>query len=390
MTKQRLHHFDVIKGIAILLVVMGHVMILGIHDIDKAFIFKLLDKIHMPLFFFISGYFSYKFVEGKMVGPNIFARFKQLIIPFFCVSTLWMYYFPHSGIESPFNATWIGLYTDPYKLGYWFTLCLFEILLIYSVVTFINNLIRSTWVQIFILISIYILFATMSIYGNYYFVNIFGIEFIREFLPIFFIGVFASKYKGKFNTITQNQYAITASIIMGSLLIYFNCYFWEFNLEPRLEWLSLVVSKIFLHLSIVIGSLLIYFNCYFWEFNLEPRLELISRMISEIFLHISVVIILFTIIKPWSESEFAKESPSKIIKILQFFGKESLSIYLLHYFFIFPISSLRQPMIDMGLGFIPLMTVSLTISLVIIGVALGVSSIISKSKLLSILLLGKN
>ena len=352
MTKQRLHHFDVIKGIAILLVVMGHVMILGIHDIDKAFIFKLLDKIHMPLFFFISGYFSYKFVEGKMVGPNIFARFKQLIIPFFCVSTLWMYYFPHSGIESPFNATWIGLYTDPYKLGYWFTLCLFEILLIYCGVTFINNFIRKTWVQIIVLISIYILVATMSIYGNYYFVNIFGIEFIREFLPIFFIGVFASKYKGKFNTITQNQYAITASIIIGSLLI--------------------------------------YFNCYFWEFNLGPRLELISRMISEIFLHISVVIILFTIIKPWSESEFAKESPSKIIKILQFFGKESLSIYLLHYFFIFPISSLRQPMIDMGLGFVPLMIVSLTISLVIIGVALGASSIISKSKLLSMLLLGKN
>ena len=84
------------------------------------------------------------------------------------------------------------------------------------------------------------------------------------------------------------------------------------------------------------------------------------------------------------------ESQSKIIKTLQFFGKESLSIYLLHYFFIFPISSLRQPMIDMGLEFVPLMIVSLTISLVIIGVALGASSIISKSKLLSMLLLGKN
>jgi hypothetical protein len=46
-------------------------------------------------------------------------------------------------------------------------------------------------------------------------------------------------------------------------------------------------------------------------------------------------------------------------------------------------------MIDMGLGFVPLMIVSLTISLVIIVVALGASSIISKSKLLSMLLLGK-
>ena len=287
-----------------------------------------------------------------MVGPNIFARFKQLIIPFFCVSTLWMYYFPHSGIESPFNATWIGLYTDPYKLGYWFTLCLFEILLIYCGVTFINNFIRKTWVQIIVLISIYILVATMSIYGNYYLVNIFSIEFIREFLPIFFIGVFASKYKGKFNTITQNQYAITASIIIGSLLI--------------------------------------YFNCYFWEFNLGPRIELISRIFSKIFLHISVIIIAFAVIKSWSEKEFAKENPSKAIQALQFFGKESLSIYLLHYFFLFPMSVLRQPMIDMGLGFVPLLVVSLITSLAVICVALGASSIISKSKFLSTMLLGKN
>ena len=352
MTKQRLHHFDVIKGIAILLVVMGHVMILGIHNIDKAFIFKLLDKIHMPLFFFISGYFSYKVKDDKIILPNLFSRFKQLIIPFLCVSALWLYYFPHSGIESPFNATWVGLYTDPYKLGYWFTLCLFEILVVYCFVAFISKFIRKIWIQVVILLAIYSLFVVISIYGDYLIVNILGLEFVREFLPIFFIGVFAGKYKDEFNKITQNQFAITTSIIVGSLLV--------------------------------------YFNCYFWEFNLEPRIELISRIFSKIILHISVIIIAFAVIKSWSEKEFAKENPSKAIQALQFFGKESLSIYLLHYFFLFPMSVLRQPMIDMGLGFVPLLVVSLITSLAVICVALGASSIISKSKFLSTMLLGKN
>ena len=45
MNKQRLQHFDVIKGIAILLVVMGHVLIMGIHGLDKAFIFKFIEKL---------------------------------------------------------------------------------------------------------------------------------------------------------------------------------------------------------------------------------------------------------------------------------------------------------------------------------------------------------
>ena len=70
MNKQRLQHFDVIKGIAILLVVMGHVLIMGIHGLDKAFIFKFIEKLHMPLFFFISGYFTFKMTDNKVVLPN--------------------------------------------------------------------------------------------------------------------------------------------------------------------------------------------------------------------------------------------------------------------------------------------------------------------------------
>ena len=348
MIKQRLHHFDVIKGIAILLVVMGHVMIFGIHDIDKAFIFKLIDKIHMPLFFFISGYFTYKFNNGNIVKPNISSRFKQLIVPFFCVSTIWIYYFPHSGIESPLNSTWHGLYNNYWKNGYWFTLCLFELILIYYLSVPLLNKLKKISYQILLIILAYFLIGILTRVGSPE-INVYlGLALLFQFFPIFFIGILARKYSEIYNSVLSNNVAITTSILGGGFLIYYVCYFWEFPKMPHM----------FVELMTSIG-------------------------------HIAVVTVAFAIIKPWSEKEFSSNKPSQIIIGLQYLGKERLSIYLLHYFFFFPMTALRQPMIAMGLGFVPLFVVSIIISLAIIAITLGVSNIISRSKLLSTILLGK-
>ncbi len=351
MSKQRLHYFDVIKGIAIILVVMGHVMYFGIHNIDKAFILKTLDKIHMPLFFFISGYFTYKFSDNKVVLPNLLSRFKQLIIPFVCVSALWIYYFPHSGLGSSFDSTWIGLYSDCYKLGYWFTLCLFEIILIYCVVARLFNYIRNIWLQISVVIIAYLAIFAISMLANATVNNYLGIIFIRQYLPIFFFGVFARKFQDGFNNLLKNNAATTLAIVTGSFLMYFVCYYWEFDFQPRIEYVSLVISR-----NIV---------------------------------HICVCLIIFAVVKPLCEKAYASGKPSFAVKSLQYIGKESLTIYLLHYFFLFPMAVLRQPMLDMGLGFVPLFAVSFITSIIIITVVLGVKLIIERSKLLSLLLLGK-
>ena len=348
MAKHRFPHFDVIKGIAILIVVMGHVMIFGIHKIDSAFIFKITEKLHMPLFFFISGYFTYKLIDGKIGLPNIISRFKQLIIPFFCVSTLWIYYFPHSGIESPLNSTWEGLYSDGWKNGYWFTLSLFELILIYCAIVPLFNRIRNVAFQIAIVTVLYAIIGVFTMLGDASINAYIGLPLIYQFLPIFFAGIFARKYADKFNAILTNNIAITTSILLGGFFLYYTCYFWEFH--------QITYSAIEIATSLV---------------------------------HFAVVILVFTVIKPWSDCEFSKESPSKIIKVLQYLGKESLAIYLLHYFFLFPMTSLRQPMIDMAFGFVPMFVVSFIVSCAIIAIVLGIKSIISKSKLLSMLILGK-
>ena len=349
MNSQRLHHFDVIKGIAILLVVMGHVLIFGIHKVDSAFVFKFLERVHMPLFFFISGYFTYKFVDGKVVLPNIVSRFKQLIIPFFCVSSIWIYYFPHSGIESPLNSTWEGLYSDTWKNGYWFTLCLFELIFIYCAIVPLFNKARNAIFQIPIVAIVYLFVGVLATMGDSSINAYIGIPLIYQFMPIFFAGIFAKKYANNFNATLVNSKAITLAILLGGFLLYYSCYFWEFKQVP-----TYVV-------------------------------ELATSLA-----HFAVVMVVFSAIKPWSDYEFSKESQSKSIRILQYIGKESLAIYLLHYFFLFPMTALRQSMIDMTYGFVPMLVVSFIVACVIIAVVLGVKCIISRSHLLSALVLGKS
>ena len=75
IVKQRIHHFDMLKGVAIFMVVMGHVLAFCVREIDRATIFKVFEQLHMPLFFFVSGWFTYKLDEsGRMVLPRLLSR----------------------------------------------------------------------------------------------------------------------------------------------------------------------------------------------------------------------------------------------------------------------------------------------------------------------------
>jgi len=75
--EQRDETFDVLKGIAILLVIVGHCETLPFRPLIYSF--------HMPLFFFVAGYF----LKPRPLSQEISLSFKRLIIPYaftaFCI-----------------------------------------------------------------------------------------------------------------------------------------------------------------------------------------------------------------------------------------------------------------------------------------------------------------
>ncbi|MBR6125260.1 acyltransferase family protein [Candidatus Saccharibacteria bacterium] len=69
--------FDILKGITILLVIIGHCYIPKTYG-------HLIGSFHMPLFFLISGYFSLKPISKE----NLLRDFKRLLVPYFFFSSI--------------------------------------------------------------------------------------------------------------------------------------------------------------------------------------------------------------------------------------------------------------------------------------------------------------
>lgn len=124
MKEERNIKIDIIKGIAILLVLLGHTIqytSLNTFDFFENKIFIFIYSFHMPLFMIISGYLFYKTMQKPDVVKNVIKRVKKylLLILFF---TIINYYIDaikaliiHQKINNIFSAGWISQLN-----GYWF------------------------------------------------------------------------------------------------------------------------------------------------------------------------------------------------------------------------------------------------------------------------------
>ena len=93
MTKQRLEYIDIIKGIGIFLVVLGHVTTnQNVYHFNYAF--------HMPLFFIISGMFLHD--KPQFIRKQA----KSLLLPYFSFGLLtYLYWWL---VESRFRELPVG------------------------------------------------------------------------------------------------------------------------------------------------------------------------------------------------------------------------------------------------------------------------------------------
>lgn len=351
MGKARLHHFDILKGIAIFMVIMGHVITMCIRDIDSAVLFKLVERIHMPIFFFISGYFTYKVIEdGVWARPKMMVRVKKLLFPFFVMSTLWIYYFPHSGLQSPFVSTWEGLYTSIGKNGYWFTLCLFEIIAIYAAIVSLLSMCKTLSNRVIVVLVSWLMLGCLSKFLLPTEVNnIIGLPLVFEFYPVFMFGVLAHSVRETFDKLTSSSASVTIALILGSILMYYTCWSWEFPLPED---------------CVIIAKQLLY-AC--------------------------VVIVAVSVVKSWCTEAYTEACPQggAITRLCGYIGSQSLAIYVLHYFFLFPMAVFREPLQQMNLNIVPTLVVAAIVAFIVIAVVLVVNYVIGHSKLLSLLMTGK-
>lgn len=82
---KRIEYVDIAKGIAIMLVVMGHVLQFDMAGANRNVVFSFIYSFHMPLFMSLSGYVVGIGYPQKKRGyrETLIRRFNQLAVPYF-------------------------------------------------------------------------------------------------------------------------------------------------------------------------------------------------------------------------------------------------------------------------------------------------------------------
>ena len=173
-----------------------------------------------------------------------------------------------------------------------------------------------------------------------------GIGLLTRFYPIFMFGVFARKYNAQFELAVMNVWvgAIAAAIFFVS-------------------W---------------------YYSAYTWEF---PNISMRVLYVAQPLLHASLMVLVMGLAKSVKPSESSK--PGVMKRWFLYLGNNSLGIYLLHYFFLFPLTPLQEPLRMLDLAFVPLMVVAAFFAFFIVAATLGANYVIGKNRILAFLMIGK-
>ena len=181
---KRIIWIDTLKGLAILLVIMGHVCQMRF-PVSGKWLANIIYSFHMPLFLFLSGLFARKAVEAadkRQVKSFIIKKAKQLLVPFI----IWM------GLWCIIKGDAITMFLDGGFI-YWYLPTLFEFLLLFCILRYLSNSIKlnQRYYPVLLFLSILSLY---QIPGNCLVGRLLRIGYSSYFYIFFVLGYLFDRY----------------------------------------------------------------------------------------------------------------------------------------------------------------------------------------------------
>ena len=214
MSKERIGYIDSVKGLAVLLMVMGHVVacqfanpdgILSNEPRSAMFLFRFIYSFHMHLLMFCSGLFALKIMDytWKGLGQSIWKRFYTLMVPFFCAGLVQNLIKPNA----PFD--------------YWYLWALFQFVIAVLAIDGLcsllpkNGEIISTVLIVVSAILVHLFYSKFLVYENKPLLDIGH----WRFYPYFCMGVICTRYDlcGKW---FSKNWVYTCALALFGLLTY--------------------------------------------------------------------------------------------------------------------------------------------------------------------------
>jgi len=208
---QRLHYIDRLKGLAILLVIMGHY---ECYVLDKfGVLFEIIGSCHMPFFMFLSGYVLNRNYTIEETARNTL----KLLVPFFFISVLYSYCI---------GSNIYGMMSSPYKYGYWYL----YVLAIYRVILYIcqlssNIVVRKKEAKIRLRLEVFFLFLFLCAFHilnsniKQPYNDLFSVWMVRQYFLFFFLGYISRRYN-ILSRLSKQDYVYSICLV----LFVFVCY----------------------------------------------------------------------------------------------------------------------------------------------------------------------
>ena len=267
---QRINKYDNLKGIGIFLIVLGHMLFLTGHR-SVEFLHDFIYIIHLPIFFFVAGYFS-------KIGPDEpIKAFKRLIIPYIIFNILFKIFMIIIG--NPDNN--VLFLTPTYAL--WFLSALF---LMKMVLPIYDRLKHPIAIAIIIALGL----------GFLDFTSYFGFTRFIAYTQIFLIGFYFNQIK---ENIEENYKSITRLYNNRIIMILFT--------------LLVIILCAFVALKFP-------FKVINFTINYGNNFDLIRR----------AIVLMLGIVSTLIFNHYVSNRKSIFTK----FGKNSLAVYVLHVYII--------------------------------------------------------
>ena len=298
--KGRIEWIDALRGFTMILVVFAHIETLGF-EMPRSTVNDFFSQFRMPLFFFISGFIAFRAGEvwnRKYFTRQMLKKMRIQIIPTLFFGLLFaITVFSHRYNETSADSIFM-FFDNPSKLGYWFTIALLAMFIIYYTVSFVFARYRMLTRQIVLTI----------IAVGLYLLSLSGSSTVYQF-PL-------ARWFSLFNIMLYFQFFVFGNI--------FACYqerFFRFLQRPN-----------------IIGCIIILFfgfyiaNSFLKSSSLmdSQTWKLASKLLVEGVRYLGIL----SVVSAFRHYEQAFSSNNRIGRSLQYIGKRTLDVYLLHYFLI--------------------------------------------------------
>lgn len=224
---QRNATVDILRGLAMLLVVLGHTLTGCINDAEHSFIFNVIWALQMPLFILISGYVT-KYSRPINDANAFWKVIKKRTIAYMLPWLVWTVVIRGIilGHSEYLNFKWLVFHMDS---GYWFLFTIWVISLIYASSVYLASKVKKDglWNMV-ALTCFYGCFAIIVLgVGLLFGLSFLGTKLTLYYIPFYFLGVIFGRYQYLIDKHTKIKEVLIAVAAVAFISIISRCYLYD-------------------------------------------------------------------------------------------------------------------------------------------------------------------